>query len=281
MVYKQFKVEKLLHKQEYSALSLGDYKTSLGELIHHKFAPVDIEKLAEHRIDLGKFHQISWTGSRTTNLFVSIDDEFFLAKANLNSFFFDIEALDAIQKYHANWNEITYRSQYVEEKIAVPREGLNIPVKDFTTHPVSRFLFGEQTEAYADWLRTAGIPAFPILLPNFSLTSRYEDDFVRPLIMRCTDNWSGIITANADLHTDYGYRGYAKRYSGEVEPIESFSRNRLDNIAKFFPLENRTYSLPELEKLFTGSTYEDLFNPLLRNVRNGGSNLPANFTTWE
>lgn len=281
MGYFSLKVEKLRTKNEYTALALGNYADSIRGLIQAGFKPVNFEKAAEHRINLGIFHQIAWTGTRTTDFFVSQDDEFFLAKGNLRSLFFDPEAVDTIQDYHRNWNEITFNENYVTDMIPVPVDGITIPLQEFVDNPIANFLFGAQTKAYAEWLKEAAIPAFPIVVPNFSLTSRYENDFIRPLILRCTDNWSGLITSNADLHTEYGFRGYANHYSGELKPVETFSRDRLEIVNKMVPLEDRDYTLDELEQVFRPTPFKHLFNPVLRVVRNGGSLMPAHFGTWD
>lgn len=275
-----FRVEKLRSGREYSSLSIGDYKTNITDMLENGFKPMSIAKAAEHRLDLGVFHQISWTGTRVTELFLSIDNEFYLAKANLRSLLFDPDALDSIQGYNANWNEIRFSESYITDRIKIPEDGLVIPRNDMHINPISKFLFGDLAGPYARWMAEAGIPAFPIAVPNYSLTSRYDNDFIRPLILRCTDNWSGLITANADLHHSYGYRGYATHYTGPVVEEETFTSEQLNPVRVMVPLENRKYSLRELEDAFAKSEYRALFNSVMRMVRNNGTALPANYNTW-
>jgi hypothetical protein len=275
-----FKVERLNQPNMFAALSIGAYASSLKKLYSEGFQPVDIARVAQQRLDLGAYHEISWTGTRTTDLFVYRDGSYFLAHGNLSSLLYDLDALEFIQAYNANYREVPYQAEYISSEIAIPEDGLVVPTSEFDTHPVIRFLFKEHAKEYKAWLMAADIPAFPILLPNYSLAQTYPENFIRPLIIRCTDNWSGIITSNADLHLPYGYRGWAEAYEGNLLAPERFERRRLDTVHKLVPLENRDYTLAELETLFINSPHAALFNPVLRTVRNDGSLLPANFNTW-
>lgn len=276
----KFTVEKLRNSNEYTALAIGDYASSLQEMDKQGFAPVDIEKVAEHRIDLGVYHEISWTGTRTTDVFVHQNGEYFLAKSNPEGLLYDVDAAEHIQAYNENYREISLQQNYALEKFPISVDGETIPVEEFTTNPITKHLFGEQVEGYKEWLIKAGIPAFPIFTPNYSLVSHYGKNFIRPLIIRCTDNWSGLITANSDLDTAYGFRGSATEYNGELKTIETFKREQLNYINHVVPVENRDYSLPELEDLFDKTEYRSLLNPLLRLTRNGGTGLPANLGTF-
>ena len=262
---------------EYAARSIGDFVTNIQELATGGFLPVSVEKLAQHRIEYGSSHEISWTGTRTSDLFISKNGEYFLAHANIENFHSDPED---IQSYHEEKEEIPYEEGYVTDIIRLDGERDVIPVEDFAHNPVAKFLFGEQVEAYAQWLKEAKIPALPIHLPNFSLTS-YTYDFVRPVIIRCTDNWSGIITTNADLYDHYAYRGYSPTYAGQIEKDEVFTSEQLEVLRKFAPVEDREYSLKELETLMERTPYSSLLGAMLRFIRNGGdSNMPANYSIF-
>ena len=154
----------------------------------------------------------------------------------------------------------------------------------FSRHPTRRFRIEIYSHGYCFLYHILNNPlSLPIHLPNFSLTN-YTYDFVRPVIIRCTDNWSGIITTNADLYDHYAYRGYSSTYAGQVEKDEIFTSAQLEVLRKFIPVEDREYSLKELETLMRRTPYSSLLGAMLRFIRNGGdSNMPANysiFTDW-
>jgi hypothetical protein len=276
-----FRVQALNDLDETTALAIGDYASQIRMLTAHGFHPISVSKLAEHRLNLGSNHEISWTGSRTTDMFVKQGDRYFFAHTDPASLLFNPEAVDYIQNYNATFREITFNLHYVSEMIEVPVNGLVIPQAEISRNPISCFLFGEENaEAYAQWMREIGIPALPIHVPNYSLTRHHLGDFIRPLIMRCTDNWSGIITANADLHTEYGFRGWSRDYQGELAPEETFERKRLDLVNRLIPLQDQPYSARELETLFKENGFRLLFLATLRSIRNDGSIIPANYDSF-
>lgn len=116
------------------------------------------------------------------------------------------------------------------------------------------------------------------MLPPYSLLRTYGLEFMRPLIMRCTDNWSGIITSNSDLHLDYGIRGTSKSYSKDIRKEEKFTAESLSHLRLMLNLEDREYSSPEFIHHLREQHLSDLTNALLRSVRTRSS-LPANYST--
>lgn len=278
-----FRAQKLNNIKETTALAIGDYASQIRMLHSHGFNPINIAKLTEHRINLGSNHEISWTGSRTTDMFIRQGNKYLFAHGNPEGLFFNLEAVDYIQKYNQDFREIGYNPDYIieEETIEIPVNGLVIPIDDIIHHPVSRFLIGNEIiEEYANWMRKIKIPALPIMVPPYSLAKYAKEDFIRPLIMRCTDNWSGIITANADLHLEYGFRGWSIDYLGDLDKEETFERNRLDLVNKLITLEDRAYTARELEVLFSNKGFEELFLTVLRSIRNDGSILPTNYDSF-
>jgi len=274
-----FKIERLGTENAFSALSINNYAGSLNELTDDGFTPVSVESLAAHRIVFGAYHEISWTGSRTTDFFVFKDGKYYLAHASFNSPR-KLALIEALQNFNTNNTEIPYVKGLLGKAIEVPIEDTAIPVDELTEHPIAQFLLGEQVGPYQKWLQDAHIPIFPIALPSYSL-AKNSTDFIRPLIMRCTDNWSGIITANADIQDLYGFRGVSDSWKGDVASPEQFEREYLEPVNKLVPLEDRDYTLVELEKLVSEAGYGGLLNGLLRMARNAGRHgLPANYDTF-
>lgn len=272
-----FKIEKA--GDLYSALSINNYVGSLHELNQSGFTPVNMESLAKQRISLGAYHEISWTGSRTTDFFVHKDGRYYLAHAKLTTPR-SRALLESLQDFNENQTEMPYIPGLLGKAIEVPMEDIAIPVESFDTNEVAVFLFGEQVTAYKKWLQDVHIPFFPISFPPYSLTRR-QDDFIRPLILRCTDNWSGIITANADTHLLYGFRGTKEVWEGEVVPEEMFRREVLEPVHKLVGLEDRDYSLNEIQQVLASQGYTSLMNGLLRLARNAGRHgLPADHSTF-
>jgi hypothetical protein len=120
----------------------------------------------------------------------------------------------------------------------------------------------------------------PISLPPLSLTRFYPTPFIRPLIIRCTDNWGGIV-ADGALHQPYGQRATALSVHDEgiVESGETFAPERLELLRDVFKLDSRSYSLSELEQAAVENGYSDAFGFFLRLIR-GGSSLPVSHETF-
>lgn len=276
-----FNVFELPDGSGYSGLSIGSYAENIQALNAEGFTPASIKEIARHRIALGIFHEISWTGTRTTDLFVYKDDTYYLAHGDLRSLLFDSEASQHVENYNINHKEVAYFDGYIKDAVEIPVEGVHIHRNELHEHEVGKFLFGDLAGPYARFLAHASIPVLSIIPPSYTLASNYPEDFVRPLILRCTDNWSGIITANADLYTEYGFRGFAKEYSGpHLSQEETFSPEQLEILKPFVTLQpGRPYGLSELLDEFRSSPYKTLFNPLLRFMRNGAM-LPASYDTW-
>lgn len=274
-----FKVEKIASSGQFAALSINSYGESLQELFDDGFSPVSVSSLAELRMDLGAYHEVSWTGSRTTDFFIYNQGKYYLAHTKP----FDLRNI-AVLRQLTSFNETSFEMPFMKDlllnAVEIPTEDIAIPLNSFTSHPVTSYLFGDTKERYAEWLKAEGIPVFPLALPPYSLV-RNGGSFMRPLIMRCTDNWSGIITANADSHSLYGFRGRAANYSKEFLSEESIEREYLDGFTKFISLEDRDYTVNELHSLTVDSEYSALFNPLMRFARNKKrSTIPASYDTF-
>lgn len=266
----------------YAGLSLNSYAGNLKELKEENLTPVDVSKLASLRSDFGVYHQISWTGSRTTNFFVYTEGKYYLAEANPESLILDPVVAQELCDINQRWGEIPYSEEFVCNLQEIPYEDLTIPIENFQENHLVKFLFKEETEKYYNFLKEADIPAFPIFTPSYSLVRFSSQSFIRPIVMRCTDNWSGLITANADLYSSYGFWGFSETYSGDLVDVELFSKEQVETIQNIIQVAvvQENYSLYELINLINKSGYAGMSNGILRFLRTNGSGLPANHSTW-
>lgn len=265
-----------LSDNSYTGLSINSLTGNMADFAATGMKPLDVSGVAGHRLQNSPFHQMAWTGSRTTDMFLCMGGKYFLAHTKS----FTANHAAVFQKAHSNGVEMPLSRKIISKAIEIKSDSLDLYVRGFENNPVARFLFGEHTENYAKWLDELKIPAVPILLPPKTLTAHYPGDFMRPLIIRCTDNWSGIITSNTDLQHSYGFRGHSEKAGGPVKPEETFSADSLVPYKSLLPLqEGRNYGLNEITELARAEGILGLLNPVLRLIRTKGSTLPANFDT--
>lgn len=260
----------------YTGLSINSLSGNIADFEADGMTPLSVAGVAGHRLQTSPFHQMAWTGSRTTDMFLCMGGKYYLAHTKALS----LEHALVFEKAHANGVEIPLSKKILSKAIEIKTDSLDLYIREFPTNPIAKFLFGEHTEAYANWLQELKIPALPILLPPKTLTAHYPGDFMRPLIIRCTDNWSGLITSNTDLHESYGFRGHAEKVSSPVKSEETYSAETLAQFKTLLPVqEGRNYGLNELTELARAEDVLGLLNPVLRFIRAKGSILPANFST--
>lgn len=266
----------------YAGLSLNSYAGNLNELQLQQLTPVNVSMLASLRVKFGVYHQASWTGSRTTNFFVYKDGKYYLGEANLGGLILDPVVAQELCDINQRWGEIPYSEDFVSNLIELPYEDLTIPLESFRESSLIQYLFQENVDSYYEFLKEAEIPAFPVATPSFSLVRYSSENFMRPIIMRCTDNWSGLITANADLYSSYGFWGVSDSYSGELVNVELFSKAQVESIHNILqvPIVQDNYSLYELLQLIKDAGFAGMSNGILRFLRTNGSGLPANHDTW-
>lgn len=260
----------------FTGLSINSLSGNIADFEAEGMSPLSIAGVAGHRLQTSPFHQMAWTGSRTTDMFLCMGGKYYLAHTKS----FTLEHALMFEKAHANGVEMPLSKKMLSKAIEIKTDSLDLFVRDFAKNPIARFLFGENTETYGKWLEELRIPALPILLPPKTLTAHYPGDFMRPIIIRCTDNWSGLITSNTDSHQSYGFRGHAEKVESPVKSEETYSADTLSQFKSLLPLqEGRDYGLNELTELARKENILGLLNPILRLIRSKGSILPANFTT--
>jgi hypothetical protein len=275
-----FTVEALPGTNTHTALVVGTHAEAVAVLNENQFTPVDVRGLAEQRLALGPYHQVAWTGSRTTDLLLVDGGEMYLAHGNPNSDLYATDTGGVLAGFHADNNEIPLDVDAITDSLLIPSTNFEIPVEDLSEHPVSQFLLGDLADDYQQWLAGISITHLPFMLPSVSLAKHYPYPFMRPLIMRCTDNWSGIITANADLHTAYGYRSTATNWAGAVQPEETFPTAALAPVRELFDLDDRAYTLTDLTLAADKAGRSNVLGVALRVVRSS-SDLPASHATWQ
>lgn len=265
-----------LSDKSYTGLSIDSITGNMAEFAETGMKPLDVSGIAGHRLLTSPYHQMAWTGSRTTDMFLCMGGKYYLAHTKI----FTAAHAAVFEKAHTNGVEMPLSKKILSKAIEIKSDSMDLYVRGFESNPVAQFLFGEHTAEYAKWLDELKIPALPILLPPKTLTAHYPGDFMRPLIIRCTDNWSGIITSNTDLQHSYGFRGRSDTAGGPVKPEETFSAEALAQFRTLLPLqEGRNYGLNEITELARSEGLFGLLNPVLRLIRSKGSNLPANFDT--
>lgn len=275
-----FTVEELPGSNAHTALVVGTHAEAVTCLHENRFVPVDVRGLAQQRLALGPYHQVAWTGSRTTDLLLVDGPDMYLAHTHPDTDLFASDTGGLLAGFHEDGNEIPLDADAITDSLLIPSTNFEIPVEDLTSHPVSRFLFGDLTADYQQWLTDISITHLPFMLPSASLAQHYPHPFMRPLIMRCTDNWSGIITTNADLHTAYGYRATVTEWAGPTQDAERFTAHQLAEMTGLLGLvPDRDYSLVELQAAAADAGRTPVLGTALRLLR-GGSDLPASHATF-
>ena len=260
----------------YSGLFVGTLSWALTEVQRLGFSFDSLEQIAQKRMELGPYHQISWTGTRTTASLIAYGSDYALTTDRLVS---PLNA-SASAEIHAMGEEVPFVHSSIRTTVYVPSESFDIPAGELATSEIGKLLFGEAASAYGEWLQAASIKALPVDLPPISLAKHYPGPFIRPLIIRCTDNWSGIV-ADGTLHHPYGFRATAQTIGHEVTVAaeETFTPGRLELLADILQLEERSYSLSELEEKTNDLGYGNAFGVMLRLIR-GESQLPVNYGTF-
>lgn len=274
-----FTAEALPDTGLHTGLAVGTHRQAVAMLSERGFDPLSVRDLAAHRLVLGPYHQISWTGSRTTDLLLVDGDQMWLAHGHADGDLFQADTAPLYEGFHADGNEIPLDEDAFEESIAIPSTNFDIPVEELTEHPVAQFLLGDLAEDYQEWLRSISITHLPFMVPPLSLARHYPHPFMRPLIMRCTDNWSGLITVNADLYNAYGYRAVSDDWDGPTQPEETFTPATLRAVRDLLDLEDRSYTLSEMVKAAGKVGHLQSLGTALRVIR-GSSDLPASHATF-
>lgn len=259
-------------------LALGTGFQTQITLANEDITALSTSEFAALRCELGPYHQVSWTGSRLTDSLLWWEEHFVLWRSGLESSLYSPHAAHS----HLAQDEIfTNVFPDGENFILLEQDqSFDIPVQDLPHHPVSRFLLGETVDAYRAFLEDCAITHMPIVLPPLSLVKHVGQNFVRPLVMRCTDNWSGLISIN-DLHLPYGTRVRAHVLPPNATELveETFKQEQLSPWAQMLKLEPRDYTLSALESHVRRVELKFLLSPVLRQLR-GGADLPANYATF-
>lgn len=261
----------------YSGLIVGDFAETIQTMNTHGLKISSVADYAYQRTLLGPYHKASWTGARTSDWFCYINDEYYLAHAHPDNPL-TLEFAYAMAATNSNDFEMSLTKEFIGKAIKIPSRNFEIPVESFDKHPVAKFLFGEHTEVYGSWLKDIGIPCLPFMFPSKSLLRAYPQSFMRPLILRCTDNWSGIITADCDMHVDYGTRASTNQWMGEVSAEEAFTSEKLGAFIQIFNLEDKGYTASELDSALKLQGLGKVTNSVLRVLRNQSS-IPGNYNT--
>lgn len=260
-----------------SGLFVGPADWARAEALRANSIFLSTEQLAAQRLELGPYHQISWTGSRVTDSYLYWEHCSFLCRdRNISPLYDSFSA-----EHHFLGEEMPFDG-YVDghDFIMIPSEDFDLPTDGLRENEIARFLLGEQVESYAAWLEDCKIPALPVTLPPRSLLRLHTEAFIRPLVMRCTDNWSGLVAAS-DLHHPYGVRSWLPSLpaGGALEPEEVFSKLDLEPLRIFLALDHRAYTLRELEAYLRSIDLLNVLGPVLRLLR-GGSTLPVSHQTF-
>lgn len=266
----------------YWCSNYGFLKESVEWMDANNFIPMSAKKLAEVRLHVGPYAHESWTGTLVTEHIGFEGSKCWLIESQY-SFDEPVRSMEI----HADHQEIPWNGEGKRVELDSTTELLEvIGVSEMSEHPITKYLFGSQTEAYADMLLEQKIDRFPVALPPQSLR-KHSKPFMRPVIIRCLDNWSGLITANADLHKPYGHRGWASAWAGDVTlSQEVWSRAEIKRLMQDWDVDvSELLDLPdfvsvaELEKLFSKAGIEQVFALVLRVLR-AGSPLPVNYESW-
>ena len=241
-----------------SAISYGKFSSLLNEFRRQQFALISLKENAELRIHKGKNSAESWTGNYVREGFLYIPHKgIFLVKnspindhvnqaddANMMGFEYGITMEDA--------------EKALQDSVHIPYDTQEIAIEDLPDNPIAGFAFGEAVAEYALFLKEADITKWPIWIIPKGLVDTQPHPFVRQVIFRCMDNWSGIIGSNADLHRPYGVRAISYHYKGRIDD------------------RDEVYSLADILNALKAASLSGLEGIVLRALRQSSS-LPVNY----
>lgn len=264
-------------ENDYAGLFVGGFSETVLAMKQQGFTLSSVADYARQRLSFGPYRKASWTGARTSDMFFCRDGKYYLAHTKQDKLMHN-KMVSIMEKAHSQQLEIPLYEPLLSQSIEIPAHDFEILVAEMEKNVVAQFLFGQQLIPYKEWLQEIQIPFLPLMLPPYSLVRAHGPDFMRPLIMRCTDNWSGIITSNSDLHLEYGTRGDSTTYTGPIKKEEIFTVESLSPLKLILNLEEREYSRSEFIEHVKKQNLRDMTNALLRSVR-AHSSLPANYST--
>ncbi|MBS3064779.1 MAG: hypothetical protein J4472_03120 [DPANN group archaeon] len=123
----------------------------------------------------------------------------------------------------------------------------DLPIKKFAKDGLVRFIFGDTTADYANFLQEAGINEVPVWLADSRWAKAQKVPFARALWLHNVNNWSGLGGDGGNL---YNYRRTlgVRKASDQVSQKTADAANDYESIAKKYGLESPDNLRDVLEK---------------------------------
>jgi len=173
-----------------SALVIGNFDEGLKLLQKNNYSLISLKENAMLRIQEGPYADISLYGNWVKEgvVYVPKKGKFLTNNDPINDHVED--ALDA----HLQGNDFYLTNEQVEKYINVDAVELNnksIPTNRFNENEITNYAFGEQAEAYGNFLKENGIDEMHIWLADLQ-----EKPFARKLWFWTLIGWSALIGTN-------------------------------------------------------------------------------------
>jgi hypothetical protein len=240
-----------------SAVVFGLFGEMVEKFSIRNFKLISLEENAWLRVVKGKYAPESWTGNYVRAGFLHIPNKgvYLVKDSPINDRFANATTANRLgHEFHISFAEA---EELAKVSVRIPYNLKEIPVAQLSRNPVSKFAFGNAVKAYANFLRDAGVERFPIWILPRGIVDSQSQPFVRQVILRCMDNWSGLI-GGADLHLPYGVRFTSSIYRGKT--------NDRDEV----------YSADQIIKALEAASLQGLEIPILRALRQSSA-LPVNY----
>ena len=241
-----------------SAIIFAEFCESVKKFTRRGFRLISLEENAWLRVFKGRYSPESWTGNYLREGFLYIPDSgvFLVKNSPINDRPLDAAIANRLgHEHHVTFAEA---KKITKDSVKIPHDLQEIPVAQFKRNPISRFAFGNALEAYAEFLREANIEKLPIWTLPKGLVDAQPRPFVRQAILRCLDNWSGLVGSHADLHLPYGVRFVSSIYKGKTDD------------------RDEVYSSSQIVEALRAASLAGLEIPVLRALRQSSS-LPVNY----
>jgi hypothetical protein len=241
-----------------TAISFGVFEELVPQFSLRGFKLISLEENAWLRISRGKYSPECWTGNFLREGFMYIPGRgaYLIRHSPINDNLKTSRMANSLgSEYHVTLKE---SERHLKNAVQIPYDLKEIKVSDFETNSITQFAFGSAVSEYANFLKDANVDKLPIWLLPEGLVDGQSQPFIRQAILRCMDNWSGLIGSHADLHLPYGVRFSSSKYKGKVDD------------------HSEVYSVEEIMHALRVSSLSGLEIPILRALRQRSA-LPVNF----
>ena len=233
------------------------FDQDIAALQREKATLATAQQVAQARIVAGPTHNVSQYSSWVAENFVYFPNgKIFVTQAEHSPFLkHSAEATDAHRsgrQFYISEEEAASLEKLAESGEAYTlkkNESYQIPIKEFAEDGLAKFLFGDTTADYANFLQNAGVYEVPVFLAGSKYQKKQKAPFAHALWVRFLGNSSGLDGCGRAInyYVDGGMRGVRKA-SDQVSQKSAGVANTFESIAQNYGLKSQDKLQEVLEK---------------------------------